>query len=291
MNEYLGYVTGYENEYKEFKMEFKFCQCIITRGKRVGKRCYEYANIDCGHKLQTLNIIKKEKESIKLIGKRHPCRARVKKEIGHGYEKCGRINCKFHYIVSDILNLPDTFLEYENLYNQSHTEKYSSKELIEMYEYSYEKTDFEKYKIKFCKFLKKFINKFETFSCMRQKYFLFSYIIHLAADTPSGRLLMNENQRFKNVVLNKINDCLTMEITNDNCILVTYIQATFTSNPDKKYLTKAKNTKHNIFLFKMMVKLLITYQNTLKYTYMPGGKMFIEAKKDFYKNASLASNF
>jgi len=273
----------YEPEYEQYKTEFKFCQCIIKKGIRQGQRCLEYYNIDCKHKLDVLKTIKKEKDSIKLIGERHSCRARIKKEIGHGYEMCGRINCKFHSIVSDILNLPDEFLQYENNYNQSCMDKYSSKTLIKFYEYSYKKNNFVQYRNKFCKYLKKVFD----FIYSDIKYLTISYVFHLL-DTPFGKKVRDAHPKFKNVALDRMNHCLTTEIDDNNVIFISYIQATFTQNPDKKYLTKAKNKKYNIFLLKMMTKIIISYQNSLKYTYIPGGKVFLELQKDFYENMNIA---
>jgi hypothetical protein len=74
-------------------------------------------------------------------------------------------------------------------------------------------------------------------------------------------------------------------IDEDNIEYITYFQTIFTTDPDKKYITKKNNKKYNIIIFKLITKLFILYRKTLSYTYRPGGKFFLEAKERFYKNA------
>jgi hypothetical protein len=187
-------INEYYNEYKEYKKKNKFCQCFIQNGNRKGQRCYKY---NCFfHKKQTLEIFQKEKESIKLIGMRFPCRARIKKEIGHGYENCGRLNCKFHSIVSDILELPDVFLKGEDYYSQQINKKKSTKDFIEMYEFSFKNIEYETFKNKIIPFLQNIIFIFLESILLEQQFFLFSYFFHIL-DTHCSRTFLNKNQKFK----------------------------------------------------------------------------------------------
>ena len=68
-----------EKEYNEYRKEFKFCQCILEYGKRKGQLPYEYEHYGENHKRSIIETIKRENISIKLIGKKSPCRALVKK--------------------------------------------------------------------------------------------------------------------------------------------------------------------------------------------------------------------
>jgi len=275
--------NDYHTEYKEYKKKNKFCQCFLQNGKRKGERCYKY---NCfSHKNQTLEIFQKEKESIKLIGRRFPCRARIKKEIGYGYENCGRVNCKFHSIVSDILELPDAFFKAEEYHVQDVYKPHSTKDFIEMYEFSFKNIEYKTYKKKIVPFLKKTMNTFVDFlSLQKQKFFLFSCIFHLL-DTPCFKKITIKHHKFKTVCLDRLEHCMNCPIDEDNIEYITYFQTIFTTDPDKKYITKKNNKKYNIIIFKLITKLFILYRKTLAYTYRPGGKLFLEAQERFYKNA------
>ena len=275
-------MNEYHTEYKEYKRLNKFCQCFIENGKHKGPRCYKY---NCFfHKKQTLEIFQKEKESIKLIGMRFPCRSLIKKEKGHGYENCGRINCKFHNNISDILEFPDEFLKEENEYNQHHNKKHSSKYLIEMYERSFKSIICEEYEKKFTYFIVDLLQHIISSFGLKNKFFCAIYIFHLIS-TPYGEKMLDTKLKFRSVVLNRIYIFSNTPITEESVNYVSYLRHNFTYNPDAKYILKSKNKKYNIFLFKLIVKMFIMYRKSLAYTYMPGGKLFLEAQERFYKNA------
>lgn len=282
MNMYTQKNMNMNSEYKEYKKMNKFCQCFIENGKRKGQRCYKY---NCFfHKKQTLEIFQKEKESIKLIGMRFPCRSLIKKEIGHGYENCGRINCKFHNNISDILQFPDEFLKEENKYNQNNIKKYTSKYLIEMYEQSFTNIIYKEHLKTYSNFFKDLLNYMEYESDIKSKFFCAIYIYHLLS-TPYCKKMMDNHSKFRSVVYNKINEFFNYSITEENVNYINYFQHNFTCNPDKKYILKSKNKKYNLFLFKLMINLFMLYRKTLEYTYRPGGKVFFEAQKSFYETA------
>lgn len=268
--------------YKEYKIQNKFCQCFIENGKRKGQRCYKY---NCFfHKKQTIRIFQEEQESIKLLGMRFQCRSLIKKERGHGYENCGRINCKFHNNISDILEFPDEFLKEENKYNQSHIKKYTSKYLIEMYERSFTNINYKEHFKTYTNFFKDLLNYMEDEFDIKNKFFCAIYIYHLLS-TPYGKKMLDKHLKFRSVVYNKINEILNYSITEQNVNYVNYLKHNFTCNPDKKYILKSKNKKYNVFLFKLMINLFILYRKTLEYTYRPGGKVFLEAQESFYETA------
>ena len=274
-------INEYESEYKEYKKMNKFCQCFIEDGKRKGQRCYKY---NCfSHKKQTLEIIQKEKESMKLIGIRFPCRARIKKEKGHGYDTCGRVNCKFHSIICDILELPDAFFECEKYYNQSINKPFSTKDLIEFYELSFENIEHNDYKSKYGSFLKKLLSFFQD-NIIEQKWFLIAYIGHVL-DTRCARKTIMANKQFQKIFSGKIEQCINATINETNVEYISYFQSSFTADINKKYILKSRNKKYNILLFKLIIKIFLLYRKTLAITYMPGGKLFLEAQERFYKNA------
>ena len=268
----------------EYKKRNKFCQCFIENGKRKGQRCYKY---NCFfHKKQTIKIFQEERESIKLIGMRFPCRSLIKKEKGHGYETCGRINCKFHNNISDILKLPDEFLKEENKYNQSHNKKYYSKYLIELYERSFTNVDYKEQLKIYANFFKYLLNYIEDEYDTKNKFFCVIYIFHLLS-TPYGKKMLDKHPKFRATILNKIND-FSHENGKTLVNYVSYFRHNFTYNSDAKYILKSKNKKYNVFLFKLVVKMFIMYRKSLAYTYMPGGKLFLEAQERFYETALLS---
>jgi hypothetical protein len=111
-------------------------------------------------------------------------------------------------------------------------------------------------------------------------------------DTHCARIVLTRTQHFRNASIFKLkyileSDEISTQIRTDHHEFFSYMRDTFTDDINKKYFTKSKNTKYNIFILKMAVKLFIMYQKSLAYTYRPGGPAYIEAQENFYRMAGI----
>ena len=252
---------------------FTRCHYVFPSSGRI---CYKDIKLCCKNKHRMSNIEKELQEiaSIKLIGKRYPCRAQVKKEVGSGYANCGRVNCKFHNRISDILNLPEIFCQYENNCQMIPTTDY----FIEMYEMAHENFT-QEHLVIFKDFL---LDLFSMFGTLKKttRFLFIAYLFHLL-DTPVLKAtFLKKCNRFKSTAIERLNyifesNEICKMIRTEHSDFFSYMRHTFTADPNKKYFTKSKNTKYNMFLFKMSVKLFIAYQKSLEYTYRPGGSLYL----------------
>ena len=121
---------------------------------------------------------------------------------------------------------------------------------------------------------------------IKNKFFCVIYIFHLLS-TPYGKIMLDKHPKLRATVLIKINR-FSHENSETLVNYVSYLQHNFTHNPDSKYILKSKNKKYIVFLFKLVIKMFIMYRKSLAYTYMPGGKLFLEAQERFYETALLS---
>ena len=187
---------------------FTRCQYVFPSS---GRTCNKDIRYCCKnkHRMCNIELELQEMASIKLIGIRHPCRALVKGQKGKVYDKCGRVNCKFHNRISDILNLPDIFCQYEIDYHTIPT----IDQLIEMYENAH-----EHFSPEYGDILKTFLlNLIDMFSHCKLpiKFLSIAYIYHLI-DTPCGRATFDKNSRFRFTCIEKLKYILeSEEISNE----------------------------------------------------------------------------
>jgi len=256
------------------------CPFVLTRGSRIGQNCDRINCKSPNHILEKLKQTQeKEREQEKRLHVTHPCR----KQDVNGIV-CGRLDCLEHIRISDFLNLPDVFFEIE----ESNYDFSYSLRLIEMYNFSTQNTSDKEYKNEFVIFIQNHLNMITHKTDKRVKCLYIVYLYHLF-DTPNVKFFIKKYSYFNESI-----GRLLYELKEDNMhdpsvsFFVSYMESTFTSDINKKYLRKIKNnTRRGWFLIRVLVKLSILYRTSLMYTYRPGGPAYLEAEARFYKLAGL----